>query len=76
MVGIILIEISFTVESDIQGSSSNSSLEMEETASSQADIIVNKYRVKDGVLQYKKWNETQGAWLKSEWMEVKEAKMH
>ena len=35
-----------------------------------ADSIVRKYRVKDGKLQYRRWNETKGYWVDSDWIIV------
>lgn len=32
------------------------------------DEIVTKYRVKDGVLQYRHWNMTKGVWVESDWI--------
>lgn len=33
-----------------------------------ADVIVRKYRVINGVTQYRRWNETKGYWVDSEWL--------
>ncbi|PWJ49768.1 hypothetical protein [Faecalicatena contorta] len=35
-----------------------------------ADSIVKKYRVHNGQLQYRRWNETRGYWVDSEWINV------
>lgn len=35
-----------------------------------ADVIVAKYRIKDGVYQYRRWNETQGYWVDPYWMDL------
>ena len=35
-----------------------------------ADVIVIKYRVKNGVYQFRRWNETQGYWVDPEWMDM------
>lgn len=32
-----------------------------------ADVIEVKYRIKDGRLQYRRWNATRGYWVDSEW---------
>ena len=33
-----------------------------------ADVIVKKYRVFNGVLQYRRWNETRGYWVEKKWI--------
>ena len=33
-----------------------------------ADVIVKKYRVSNGVLQYRRWNETRGYWVDKKWI--------
>ena len=33
-----------------------------------ADVIVKKYRVFNGVLQYRRWNETRGYWVNKKWI--------
>lgn len=35
-----------------------------------ADAIVKKVRVYNGVLQYRRWNETQGYWVDPDWIDV------
>lgn len=34
------------------------------------DVIVNKYRVHNGVLQYRRWNETRGCWVDPDWINM------
>ncbi len=33
-----------------------------------ADVIVKKFRVINGVMQYRRWNETKGYWVDSDWI--------
>lgn len=33
-----------------------------------ADVIVTKYREYKGVLQYRRWNQTQGVWVDPYWI--------
>lgn len=33
-----------------------------------ADVIVTKFRVINGVTQYRRWNETKGYWVDSDWI--------
>ncbi len=33
-----------------------------------ADVIVRKYRVLNGVVQYRRWNETRGVWVDADWI--------
>ena len=33
-----------------------------------ADVIVRKYRVINGVTQYRRWNATKGYWVDSDWI--------
>ena len=35
-----------------------------------ADVIVRKYRTYNGVLQYRRWNETRGYWVDPDWIDV------
>lgn len=42
----------------------------ESNAMVRADRIVTKYRVYDGKLQYRRWNETRGYWVDSKWLSV------
>ena len=35
-----------------------------------ADVIVKKYRVKNGILQYRRWNETEGCWVDPYWIDM------
>lgn len=37
-----------------------------------ADVIVKKYRVSNGVLQYRRWNETRGYWVDKKWITMDE----
>ena len=34
------------------------------------DVIVTKYRLYNGKLQYRRWNETWGYWVDPYWMDV------
>lgn len=35
-----------------------------------ADVIVIKYRTNNGVLQYRRWNETRGYWVDPDWIDL------
>lgn len=35
-----------------------------------ADIIIRKYRVFDGVVQYRRWNKTQCEWADDDWINL------
>lgn len=35
-----------------------------------ADVIIIKYRMNNGKLEYRRWNETKGYWVDSEWLPV------
>lgn len=35
-----------------------------------ADVIVNKYRVYNGVPQYRRWNETRNCWVDPDWIDI------
>ena len=35
-----------------------------------ADVIVYKYRVYNGVPQYRRWNETRGYWVDPYWIDA------
>ena len=40
------------------------------TISPRADVIVFKFRVYNGILQYRRWNETWGYWVDDKWMDI------
>lgn len=42
----------------------------EPSISPRADVIVVKFRVYNGVLQFRRWNETWGYWVDPYWMVV------
>lgn len=43
----------------------------EETAEvTRADVIVVKYRIYNGVMQYRHWNETKGVWVEPAWIDM------
>lgn len=35
-----------------------------------ADVIVKKYRDYNGVIQYRRWNETRGYWVDPYWISI------
>ncbi len=35
-----------------------------------ADVIVKKYRHYHSVMQYRRWNETQGYWVDPDWIDM------
>lgn len=35
-----------------------------------ADKIETKYRMKNGLLQYRRWNVTKGCWVDSDWITI------
>ncbi|MGF7010775.1 hypothetical protein M2146_001308 [Lachnospiraceae bacterium PF1-22] len=35
-----------------------------------SDIIIYRYRTKNGVTQYRRWNKTQGYWVDSSWINM------
>lgn len=35
-----------------------------------ADVIVYKYRIYNGVHQYRRWNETRGYWIDPYWIDI------
>ena len=41
-----------------------------ETISPRADIIVIKYRMYNGKMQYRRWNETKQEWVDSDWIDL------
>lgn len=34
-----------------------------------ADVIVTKYRLHNGLVQYRRWNKTQGCWVDPDWID-------
>lgn len=56
-------------------SASESIVSVQKSSSSQiitpyADVIVKIYRRHDDKLQYRRWNETRGYWVDSDWIDV------
>mgnify|MGYP000313447463 CR=1 FL=1 len=56
-------------------SASESASSFQKSSSSQvitpyADVIVKIYRRYDNKLQYRRWNETRGYWVDSDWTDV------
>ncbi len=49
---------------------SDSVLQMDRANVPRADVIVRKLRLNNGVLQYRRWNETQGCWVDPDWIDV------
>lgn len=35
-----------------------------------SDVIVRKYRRKNGIFQYRHWNETKGCWVEDHWINL------
>lgn len=35
-----------------------------------ADVIVKKFRLSKGVVQYRRWNETKGVWVDDDWITI------
>jgi len=35
-----------------------------------ADSIVKKLRMKNGKMQYRRWNETRGYWVDPDWIDI------
>ena len=42
------------------------------TITPRADVIVYKFRVYNGILQYRRWNETWGYWVDDDWISIGE----
>ena len=57
-------------EIEIKSPAPVTSIYSEQTISPRADVIVVKFRVYNGVLQYRRWNETWGYWVDDYWKNV------
>ena len=57
-------------EIEIKSPTPVTSIYSEQTISPRADVIVVKFRVYNGVLQYRRWNETWGYWVYDYWKNV------
>ena len=44
--------------------------ESESVIEPRADVIVYKYRLHNGVYQFRRWNETRGYWVDPYWMDL------
>lgn len=49
---------------------SQDSLTTNGSVEARADVIEVKYRVYNGVPQYRRWNATQGYWVDPEWIDM------
>ena len=47
-----------------------SGVEVTNTIQPRADKIVTKYRMYNGVPQYRRWNETKGCWVDPAWINM------
>jgi len=45
-------------------------IDEENTNIQRADVIVRKYRINNGVTQYRRWNETRGYWVDPDWIDL------
>lgn len=71
-----LLAVAFTITlipmQNVQACENNVIVQMtgENVNAPRADVIVRKYRVYNGVTQYRRWNETQGCWVDPDWIDV------
>lgn len=69
----ILIPFSFA---SFEGTPPLTSNDIDSTSESEiipyADVIVYKYRIYNGILQYRRWNETRGYWVDPYWIDIPE----
>lgn len=42
----------------------------EDDGYTRADVIVTKFRVLNGKVQYRRWNETRGYWVDPDWIDL------
>jgi|GEM_PF-1161171 len=49
---------------------SNLSVQENEISPRVSDVIVYKYRLNKGILQYRRWNATRGYWVDRIWIKV------
>lgn len=40
-----------------------------QTGTARIDVIVTKYRLYHGILQYRRWNETRDYWVDPDWID-------
>lgn len=45
-------------------------IDMNEDVNPCADIIETKYRIKDGKIQYRRWNCSRLCWVDSDWIDL------
>lgn len=48
----------------------NSETSQAQAGTARIDVIVIKYRLHNGVVQYRRWNETWGYWVDPDWIDL------
>lgn len=68
----LLFALTISPTQAVQASEDNVEIEicLNDSGVQRADVIVKKYRVNNGVLQYRRWNETRSCWVDSDWINV------
>ena len=69
----LLIFVTALLPLSVSAKESNNAQECTVTiseSSPRADVIVVKFRIYNGVLQYRRWNETWGYWVDPYWKNV------
>lgn len=69
----LLIFVTALLPLSVSAKESNNAQECTVTISEispRADVIVVKFRIYNGVLQYRRWNETWGYWVDPYWKNV------
>lgn len=68
---VILSSTAVASAADVQEAADVNPVEYSENdATPRADVIVTKYRVSNGIPQYRRWNETQGYWVDPYWIDL------
>lgn len=74
IIGIMLISILYSMPVLAEGKVPTQNYivekELSDNLETRMDKIVKKFRVYNGVLQYRRWNETKGKWVDPYWIDM------
>lgn len=71
----VLLAVIFTIAvspiQSTQACETNAVMQMNKKQANvqRADVIVKKFRVYNGVTQYRRWNETRSCWVDPDWID-------
>lgn len=69
---VMILTIAVSPTKNVQAYEHNvvAQMDKENANTPKADVIVRKYRINNGVTQYRRWNETRGCWVDPDWIDA------